>query len=119
MRKGLLKVLAFAIFVMVLTHPVLGQVTSKIDATQFVNADGSSTVVTSREILVADKHYYLRTDGSDNNSGLANDSAHAFATLQKAFDTVGTLDLNGHNVYINIADRTYSLGTSSFLAPVG
>lgn len=73
-----------------------------------------------REILSADRIYYVRTDGSDANSGLANTAGGAFLTMQKAIDVVfGTLDLYGYNVTIQLGDGTYSAGLSVSAPQVG
>lgn len=52
--------------------------------------------------------YYIRTDGNDSNDGSANDSAHAWLTVQHAIDIIKALDLNGQTVTVNVDDGTYS-----------
>ncbi len=63
-----------------------------------------------REVLTANRTYYVLTTGSDSNNGLANTSGGAFLTIQKAIDTACALDLSVYSVTINVADGTYSGG---------
>jgi hypothetical protein len=70
-----------------------------------------------RPILTADRTYYVSPSGSDANDGRT--SAAAFATRQKAWDTVAALDLNGRTVTIQLADGTYTATMSATNAPVG
>lgn len=63
-----------------------------------------------REKLTAARTYYVRTDGSDSNTGLANTSGGAFLTIQKGIDTLCSLDLGLYDCTIQIADGTYTSG---------
>jgi len=73
-----------------------------------------------RDVLTAGRTYYVRPDGSNANSGLANTAAGAFLTIQKAIDVVyGTLDLGGFGVTIQLAAGTYAAGISVTSPQVG
>lgn len=83
------------------------QVLAKIDATdyntQWVAQSGG------REVLSAGRTYFVRTDGSNANNGLANTAGGAFLTIQKAIDVVSTtLDMAGYVVTVQVADGTYT-----------
>jgi hypothetical protein len=67
-----------------------------------------------RERLSTNRVYYVRTNGSDSNDGLANTSGGAFLTIQKAINTAYALDCNGYGVTINVADGTYTTGFTLF-----
>jgi hypothetical protein len=67
------------------------------------------TQINSRaEILAADRNYYVRTDGSDSNNGLANTSGGAFLTVQHACRVATQIDGGYRTININIADGTYT-----------
>jgi len=74
-----------------------------------------------REKLTANRTYYVRTDGSDSNTGLVNNSGGAFLTIQKAIDTVAALDCSTYTPTIQIAAGTYTGGNTlrSFLGITG
>lgn len=61
-----------------------------------------------REVLTANRTYYVRTDGSDSNTGLANTSGGAFLTIQKAINVATALDLSIYAVTIQLGAGTYS-----------
>ena len=59
-----------------------------------------------REKLAANRTYYVRSDGSDSNNGLANTSGGAFLTAQKALDAVSALDCSTYDVTIQLGAGT-------------
>lgn len=61
-----------------------------------------------REKLTAARTYYVRTDGSDSNNGLANTAGGAFLTIQKAINVVAALDIVTFTVTIQVADGAYN-----------
>jgi uncharacterized Zn-binding protein involved in type VI secretion len=70
----------------------------------------NTTIAGGRELLTANRTYYVRTDGSNSNNGLANTSGGAFLTIQKAIDTVLKLDLGGYAVTIQVGGGRYTAG---------
>jgi hypothetical protein len=85
-----------------------------------VTGEREPMLICNRELLKAPRTYYVRTDGNDNNSGLTNDAAGAFLTIQKAADVVlHTLDVGGFDVTIQIGDGNYTAGATLIGPQVG
>ncbi|CAN1724425.1 protein of unknown function [Hyphomicrobium sp. 1Nfss2.1] len=63
---------------------------------------------TPREVLTADRTYYVRTDGSDSNTGLVNSSGGAFLTIQKAIDAAVSCDLSIYAITIQAGAGTFT-----------
>jgi hypothetical protein len=61
-----------------------------------------------REMLTANRTYYVRSDGDDANTGLADTPAGAFATIQRAVDVVASLDLSIWQATIRVGDGVYT-----------
>lgn len=61
-----------------------------------------------REILTANRTYYVRTDGSDSNDGLTDSAGGAFLTVQKAINSAAELDTATYNITIQVKDGTFA-----------
>jgi hypothetical protein len=69
---------------------------------------------TAREVLTADRTYYVRTDGNDSNTGLVGSAAGAFLTYARAKAVARTIDINGHVLTIQMGAGTWTDPISLF-----
>ena len=65
------------------------------DATPINNPTTGRWLRIGRDKLTANRTYFVRTDGSDANTGLVNNSGGAFLTWAYAISILATLDGNG------------------------
>lgn len=70
-----------------------------------------------RELLTANRTYYVRTDGNNNNDGLTNTSGGAFLTIQKAIEVIATIDLNGFTATVSVGGGNF--GTTATVVSAG
>ncbi|MGV1900747.1 hypothetical protein ACQZ6V_10700 [Agrobacterium sp. 22-3674b3] len=75
---------------------------------------------TIREKLTSDRVLFVRTDGSDDNDGLANSAGGAFLTIGRALqEVIRAIDFDGRNVTIDVQDGSYSEVVSLYGPLVG
>jgi len=100
---------------------IKGRVTGSTGAPEDLTAAQVRTIIGAREVLAANRTYYVRNDGSDTNDGLTNSSGGAFATLQKAYTTILTLDLSGFTATIQygVSGHTITNRLNCTAPPVG
>jgi hypothetical protein len=90
----------------------VGDNSTQIASTGFVFA-------ATRQKLTADTTFYVRTDGSDSNTGLIDSAGGAFLTIQKAINLLAAaIDLNGHTATIKCADNLAGYEGASILTPI-
>ncbi len=92
-------------------------------ASQFLDIGSSpSTVRTAlgvQQAVTANTTYFVRSDGNDGNTGLANSSSGAFLTIGKALSATSLLYLGGFTVTVQVVDGTYATGGSLTLPASG
>ena len=86
---------------------------------QYLARSGGSVIGvdlgSNREILTANRTYYVATTGNDSNNGLSSGSP--FLTIQNAIDVVAALDLSIYDVTIQLAAGTYANSTGNRCKP--
>ncbi|MEK3717668.1 hypothetical protein [Paenibacillus sp. FSL R7-0333] len=68
--------------------------------------NGKANLVTTPQQTTAVTTYFVRVDGNDNNTGLANTAAGAFKTINKAISMIP--QVVNHTVTISVAAGTYA-----------
>lgn len=98
-----------------------GDVTSPAGSNAFTLSAGVQSQINSKANLVttpqqttADITYYVRTDGNDNNTGLANTAVGAFKTIQKAIDILPRVVNHTVIIYVGAGAYTGSIYIQGF-----
>jgi hypothetical protein len=63
---------------------------------------------TGRALATSLITYFVRTDGNDSNTGLTNNAAGAFLTIDRAQTALKSIDHNGFTPVIQIGDGTFA-----------
>jgi hypothetical protein len=74
---------------------------------------GTGNATAGRELLTANRTYYVALNGSDSNSGLT--AATPFATAQKAVDVACSLDLSIYGITIQLVDGVFANGSGNII----
>ena len=72
------------------------------------DAAAQRTTLSVQETLTAARTYYVRTDGSDSNTGLANTSGGAFLTIGHAMDVARSINLSIYDITIAVGAGTFA-----------
>ena len=72
------------------------------------DAAAQRTTLSVQETLTAARTYYVRTDGSDSNTGLANTSGGAFLTIGHAMDVARSINLSIYDITIQVGAGTFA-----------
>lgn len=83
-------------------------------------AVAGQATIPGRDLLTANRTYYVRTDGSNSNNGLANTSGGAWLTLQYAYDYIcNNIDLGKYTATVQVGAGTYTAGLFIYKSAVG
>jgi hypothetical protein len=88
--------------------PTSGDNSTKIATTAYV----TTALTPYRTALAANTTYYVRTDGSDSNTGLSNTSGGAFLTIAKALTVAGAIDCLSYQLTISVQAGAYTAPVS-------
>jgi hypothetical protein len=98
------------------TAPVAGQ--DPAAPTHLMTLQAADARFNRRVKLLANRTYFVRSDGNDANTGLVDSAGGAFLTVAKAQDVIyNDLDLNGFNVEIDLSSGTLAPAAILFNRP--
>jgi hypothetical protein len=97
-------------------HSVLTKASTVDHDMQWETTSSLRTLMGVREVLVADRHYYVEITG--NNTTGDGSVGTPWATPQKAIDAVAVLDISIYNAYVHLGAGTFA-GVNQLKRPLG
>ena len=92
------------------TNPAALGTASPGSAMTAARRDHVHALPSMQETLTAARTYYVRTDGNDANTGLANTSGGAFLTIGHAMDVARSINLSIYDITIAVGAGTFAEG---------
>jgi hypothetical protein len=95
------------------SHMIAGNIVAGEEYTFIYNGVNFTSAIQAIPITPPQNVFYVNTTGNDNNSGLANTSTQAFATVYGAIAAIQSRYISQTAVTIRVADGTYIGGFQS------
>lgn len=99
------------------TNLGLGDIATQSAASVTITGGSILGVTTLREKITSSRTYYVRADGNDSNTGLADTAGGAYLTVQRAVDEVAKLDAG--NLIPIVQVRSGTFGAVTMAQPLG